>query len=86
MSETKPRPLAWATEDVVDAIAYRLYLRRLEPPMTPEESASASLTRRDNKGNPFVQDDESRRRNSRIYASLVRDTLHALADMGIIAP
>jgi hypothetical protein len=69
--------------DTVEEITYRLYLLRLEPPMTPEQSRA--LTRRDAAGK-VTASDEINRRNSKCYLPIVRATLRVLVDLGMVTP
>lgn len=69
--------------ETVEEIAYRLYLARLEPPMTPEESVATNRTDATGK---VTASDEIRRRNSKMFLPLVRDALRILVDMGEVVP
>lgn len=67
--------------ETVEEIAYRLYLARLEPPMTPEESIAT--TRTDAAGK-VTASDATRRKHSASYMPMVRDALRVLWDMQMI--
>lgn len=64
-------------------IAYRTYLRRLAPPMTPAQSKAT--TRRD-VGGKITASDETRRRNSAGYLPMLRDIIDVLVEMEVIKP
>lgn len=84
MSDRAPPPRHPSTvipDEIVRECAYRLYLRRLEPPLTPEQSRAT--TRTDATGK-VIACDEMRRKNSASYLPLLRDTLRILWDMGLV--
>lgn len=88
MSDTTERkapprhPSTQIPRETVEEIAYRLYLARLEPPMTPEESKAK---RRINDDTGREINDATRRRNSASYLPMLRDTLRIMWDMNLIA-
>ena len=61
--------------------AYRLYLRRLEPSLTPEKSWATTRTDANGK---VIASDAMRRKNSESYLPLLRDSLLVLVDMGVV--
>ena len=69
--------------EIVENIAYHVYLRRLEPPLTPEESATKVYR---NTAGKVTSDDAMRRRSSVAYQSMTRDFLHVLVDLGMVKP
>lgn len=82
-TERKRHPSTLIPVETIREINYRLWLRRLDPPMTPEQSAAT--TRTDQAGN-VTSSDELRRSWSRAYDSLTRDYLRVLVDMGLVKP
>ena len=88
MSETKERkpaerhPSTLIPSATVEEIAYLVYLRRLEPPMTQEASV-AKTVERDGK---VVTSDALRRTRSKSMLPLLRDVLAVLVDMGMVVP
>ena len=85
MSERKAptrHPSTAISDDVIGEIAYRVYLLRLEPSMTPDESVATTLER-DGK---VVASDAIRRKNSGFMQSMTRDCLHVLVDLGMVKP
>ena len=81
--ERQRHPSTQIQVDTIEEVAYRLYLERLEPPLTPEQSVAT--TRIDGVGK-VVASDATRRTNSKGYLPLVRDLLKVLVDMGMIMP
>jgi hypothetical protein len=92
----KPRtrhPSTLIPDDVVEDLNFRLYLMRLEPPMTVAQSAERRYEKFDRNGkplidksgNPVIDDDASRRRGAAGYLSLTRAYLRVATDMGLIA-
>lgn len=69
-------------DEIVRELCYRTYLRRLEPPMTPEQSLAT--TRHDAAGK-VIADDATRRKNAAALAPLMRDVLRVEWDMGLIS-
>ena len=67
------------TTDVVAEIAYRVYLMRLEPQMTPEQCKTQ--VRYDDKGKR-VNLEAQVRRNSICYQPMVREAARVMWDMG----
>jgi hypothetical protein len=65
---------------VIEEISYYVYLLRLEPPMTPEESA-VTVYERDGK---IISSGETRLRNSRSMEPLTRAYLRVLFDIGML--
>jgi hypothetical protein len=72
--------------ETVEEITYRWYLRRLEPPMTPEESAERVTIAKLRNGKELRQDDAHRRQCSKSLMPLSREYLRVLVDMGIVTP
>lgn len=68
------------SDDLIEEIAYRVYLRRLEPMMTPEQSKAT--TRTDVNGK-VTASDETRRKNSKSLIPLLREHLRILIDMDL---
>lgn len=88
MSEVKERtrhPSTTIPDDVVKEIAYRAYLLRLDPPMTPEESRAATFEPVVIKGKTFRRDDATRRVNSETMMPMTRAYLRVLVDLGMVA-
>ena len=84
MPEPKERqrhPSTAIPTETVEEMAYRLYLRRLEPPMEPEQSLAK--VRYDDKSK-IIADDASRRRNSKSLEPIVRDMLRVAFDLGLV--
>lgn len=77
-------PSTQIPEDVVTEINFRAYLLRLEPPMTPEESAEQSYEPIAGRGRKVVMDDAYGRRNAVSQIAITRTYLRVLTDMGII--
>jgi len=78
-------PSTLIPEDVIKELSYRVYLMRLEPPMTPEQS-KAFVYVNDRGGRPVTMDDAYRRRNSISIDGTTRQYLRVLVDMGMIKP
>jgi len=88
MTDAKLRtrhPSANIPLETVDELNFRLYLSRLEPPMTPEQSAQSVYVSSDRHGKPVTQDDASRRRQAKHQLALTRDFLRIAVDMHLIA-
>ena len=81
MTERQRHPSTAIPAATVEELAYRLYLRRLEPPMEPEQSQVK--VRRDSAGK-IIADDVSRRRNSKSLELIVRDVLRVAFDLGLV--
>ena len=81
MTERQRHPSTAIPAETVEEIAYRLYLRRLEPPMTPEQSLATVRTNDEGK---ISADDASRRRNSKSLEPIVRDMLRVAFDLGLV--
>jgi hypothetical protein len=75
-------PSTQIPRETVEEIAYRLYLARLEPPMTPEESRAKTRVDADGK---IITSDATRRRNSSTYLPMLRDAIRIMWDMNLIA-
>src|ERR1700691_2855851 len=85
MSERAPpkrHPSTAIPEDTIREIAYRVYIARLEPPLTLEQAEVYHYV--DDKRR--VTDNASLRRNARAYESLIRTHLRVLVDMGMVPP
>ena len=72
--------------EVIEELTYRWYLRRLDPPMTPEESARTITHCQLRNGKTLAQDEAHRRKCSRVFQSLTRDFLHVSVDLRLVAP
>jgi hypothetical protein len=86
MTERKPpnpHPSTAISTETVEEIAYRVFLLRLEPPLTPKESAAKVRHTSDGR---VKASDEIRRRNSKCMLPLVRDALRVLVDMEMVKP
>lgn len=81
LSKPERHPSTAIPAEVIAEISYRLYLRRLIPPMTPEQSRA---TVRRNPAGKIVGDDAMRHANSRAYDGLTRDYARVLFDMGLM--
>lgn len=80
-SAPKRHPSTAIPDETLREITYRLYLRRLEPPMTPEQSASKVTV---NANGDVTSTDATRRKAAEGYLSMTRDYLRVLWDMGMI--
>ena len=66
----------------ITEIAYRLYLHRLQPPMTPEQSVECTYR---NGAGEIIASDGTRRRHAKAIEPIVRDALRVLVDMGLVS-
>jgi hypothetical protein len=78
--ERKRHPSTLIPLETVQELAYRTWLLRLEPPMTPEQSRAKTVER----SGVIVASDEKRRAASRAYVPLLRDALQAAVDIGLV--
>ena len=67
--------------ETISELAYRVYLSRLEPPMTPKQSLTAVKV--DAKGR-VTDNDAKRRVRSLSYEGLVRAMLRQAYDLGLV--
>jgi len=85
VTDRKPPPRHPSTlipDDLVREAAYRIYLLRLEPPMTPEQSAL--MVTRDSKTGKVTGNDATRRKASESMLPWVRNALRVLVDLEMI--
>lgn len=78
-------PSTLISDDVIRELSYRVYLLRLEPPMTPEQS-EAFVYINDRNGKPITMDDAYRRKNSACMETATRLYLRVLVDMRMVTP
>lgn len=86
VTERKPperHPSTQIPTDTVEEIAYRTYLLRMEPPLTPDESRNKVRT---DAAGKIVANDDTRRAHSKSFYPIVRDMLRVLVDMGMVTP
>ena len=86
MSETKLRtrhPSTQILRSVIEDLSYMVYLRRLEPPMTVDQSLATTYYGDDGQ---VTASDLTRRKHAKTYEPLMRDVLRVLVDMGIVDP
>lgn len=81
MTKKNVHPSTRIPADTIEEIAYRVYLRRLDPPMTPEQSLTSIRT---NQFGKIMADDVIRRRNAKAMEPIMRDALRVLVDMGMV--
>lgn len=79
--ERKRHPVEFIPADTLHEIAYRVYLMRMEPPLTPETSKT---TIRLNQFGKVMASDEIRRKNAECMIPILRDMLRVTMDMGMV--
>ena len=81
--EPRRHPSTLIAGALIEEINYRTYLQRLEPPLTPEQSA---VTVGHDKAGKVADTDATRRKISLAYMPLTRAYLRVLVDLGLIDP
>jgi hypothetical protein len=86
MTERKPperHPSTAIPVETIKEIAYRVYLMRLDTPMTPEQAATYSYY---NDKTKQTTNEATLHNNSRCMESVTRAVLRVLWDMGLLVP